>query len=250
MAKRQARLNAAPGERLEGMRRHELRAFVTVVFAGLLLWGGYMLTRPSTLPVRHVQLTGELGRLDSARLREAILPHVTHGLLRVDVAALSAAVEGLPWVRRAAVRRVWPDVVEVEIHEQKPLARWGNLALVNDEGQLFVPPETEWPTGLPVFDGPEDTAQAMAVRYRELREVLTPVGLNVALFSMNERRAVILDMENGLRLLLGRGDQQTRLERFVRAYPKVIEARVAEVRQVDLRYTNGFTVIWKQGPQA
>jgi cell division protein FtsQ len=217
----------------------------------LVGWASYSISRPSTFPVRHVQLSGELGRLDMAQLREVILPHVMRGLLRLDVTKVSESVAALPWVHHATVRRVWPEVVEVEIGEEKPLARWGNTALVNEEGALFTPPESEWPSGLPVFEGPENTVQIMTVRYRELREVLAPVGLKVALLSMNERRAFSLDLENGMRLMLGRSDQQARLERFVRAYARVVEGRTLEVRKIDLRYTNGFTVVWKQhGPQA
>jgi cell division protein FtsQ len=222
-----------------------------LIVLGLVSWLGHVIARPSTFPVRHVQLTGELERLDGERLREVILPHVMHGLLRVDVNGLSSAVAALPWVRNATVRRLWPDVVEVEIREQKPLARWGKRGLINDEGQVFVPPERQWPAGLPLLEGPENTVQTMTSRYRELREVLAPLGLKVATLHMSERRALTLEMENGMRLLLGRSDQQPRLERFMRAFPQAIEPRFGDIKQVDLRYTNGFSVIWKQqGPRA
>lgn len=154
-------------------------------------------------------------------------------------------------MNQAAVRRVWPDVVEVEIREQKALARWGGTALVSEEGKVFAPPVTEWPEGLPTFLGPEGTPGGMAAHYRELREVLTPVGLKMSSLTMNDRRALTMELDNGVQVLLGRSDQQSRLERFVRAYPLVVEGNVATVGQVDLRYTNGFSVIWKtQVPQA
>jgi cell division protein FtsQ len=216
---------------------------LALVLIGVAGWGSWTVSRPSTFPVRHVQLMGELAHVDQGQLKDRILPHVVHGLLRVDMAALSNSVEELPWVHDAAVRRVWPDVVEVEIHEQKPLARWGNRALVSEEGKLFAPPEPEWPEGLPVFQAPDNTAATVATRYRELREVLAPLGLKVVLLTMNERRAFTLDLENGMRLLLGRSDQQPRLERFVRAYPRVMEGLAPAARQVDLRYTNGFALV-------
>jgi len=34
-------------------------------------------------------------------------------------------------------------------------------------------------------------------------------------------------------------------ERFARSYAQTLAARVAEIRQVDLRYANGFAVQWR-----
>jgi cell division protein FtsQ len=48
-----------------------------------------------------------------------------------------------------------------------------------------------------------------------------------------------------LRLLLGKGINNERLERFISVYPKLLGEKIAQVDSVDLRYTNGFAVRWK-----
>src|SRR5678816_2292351 len=71
-------------------------------------------------------------------LREAELKSAPQQAPRALIDELRAALEQVPWVRRAAVRRVWPDRLEVSLEEQVPLARWGAEALVNTYGERFA----------------------------------------------------------------------------------------------------------------
>ncbi len=53
-----------------------------------------------------------------------------------------------------------------------------------------------------------------------------------------------------MRVMLGRGDGYQRLLRFVRFYHRALQGRTAEVELVDLRYSNGFAVRWKDAESA
>ncbi|MGE0082178.1 MAG: cell division protein FtsQ/DivIB [Thiohalomonadaceae bacterium] len=248
--RRQARARRDRQAARAARRRLFGRLLIGVVLLGA---GGFALERlldPARFPVRTLRLGGELAHIDQAQMRDIALAHAAGGFLRVDVEGLRAAIGSLPWVREAAVRRVWPDTIEVELREHHALAQWRSEALVSEEGVLFAPPRSQWPEGLPAFSGPDGSVTAVAQRYRELREILAPIGLTVASLDMSERRALSLGLGNGLTVLLGRDDPQARLERFVRAYPKALEQHAAGIAQVDLRYTNGFAVAWKKAAPA
>ena len=73
------------------------------------------------------------------------------------------------------------------------------------------------------------------------------LGLQVTHLAMDRRGAWSLQLDNGVQLKLGRARPWNRLQRFVRAFPGVFAGRLADLRSVDMRYSNGFTIGWKGG---
>jgi len=163
----------------------------------------------------------------------------------VDVRAVKQAAESLAWVDRASVRRVWPNVLQVEIIEQVPLAKWKDGRVVNRRGEVIDAEDGSQLNELPVFNGPEGSSEMLAKRFQLMSEQLTEVGVGIAALSINERRAWRVSLNNGLQLLLGRAANETQVTRFVNAYKTVLADRVEKIQSVDLRYTNGFAVSWR-----
>ncbi len=225
-----------------------------VLFGGLgslLGYGGWQLAQPDTLPIRAVQVKGEFRYLDKAGLYAALGEPASGGFFSVDVRAVKLAAESLPWVDRASVRRVWPDRLRVSVVEQVPLARWrqadGSMVLVNMRGELFAAAGAEALVQLPLFHAPEGAAEVVAARYQRLSAPLATLGLTVRELGFNQRRAWRLQLNNGVLLLLGRGDDETLLDRFMGVWPLALAVRAEGIERVDLRYTNGFAVRWKAG---
>ena len=135
----------------------------------------------------------------------------------------------------------------VRVTEQQALARWGKTALVNMRGELFEPQMDESLKRLPLLRGPRETNRMVAEQYVAMQGMLKPLGLTITHLSLNERRALSMRLDNGLKLGLGRQDTDLRLLRFVRVYPQVLEPRLATIDSIDLRYTNGFAVRWRAG---
>ncbi len=220
-----------------------------LVIGGVLsgLWFGLM---PEELPVKRVKVESRLERIDAAELRAVIEPQVGAGLLNLDVEALRSSLEALPWVHRASVRRAWPDAILVRVEEQRPLARWADGGLVNLDGVRFAAPADAWQRALPLFAGPEGSQLQLSEHYREMSRMLSPLGLGIRELVLDERRAMSLQLDNGWRVLLGRERAYPRLLRFVRVYPRNLAPRQAEIAQIDLRYTNGFAVRWRDASGA
>ena len=193
--------------------------------------------RSSLWPVREVTIQGELRHTLRVEIEAALYQRVSGNFFSVDVDGVRAALERLPWVRRAAVRRVWPDRLEATLEEHVALARWGERALVNTFGERF-------PGGskarLPQFSGPRGSEGEVARRYARFSQIVAPLGTSVDEVILTPRLAWQLRLGNGVRLALGRDADaaEARLERFVQSAAK----GVARYDYVDLRYPNGFAL--------
>jgi cell division protein FtsQ len=126
------------------------------------------------------------------------------------------------------------------------VARWGEQGYLNRQGEAFYPEAGAVLAHLPALSGPDGHEFAVLEKYRRLADTLMPLGLTVSDMHLDERRAWHLEMDNGMRLELGRADTWPRLQRFVRAWPAIFAARSDELQRVDLRYSNGFSVFWQQ----
>jgi cell division protein FtsQ len=216
-----------------------------LVLAGILGWGWSMLVNPQVLPIKRVQVEGIFTHVNASMVRSAIASTLQSNFLTVDVRRVQQTVQTLPWVRHAEVRRVWPDTVHIRVIEQVPVAKWGKAALVNGAGEIFKPPFDDHSLELPSLQGPDGSGAVVVTALRDMGEILAPLDLHIKHLSLDERRAWSLDLDNGMRLLLGRGDGYGHLLKFVRFYHRAFHDRTAAVDRVDLRYSNGFAVSWK-----
>jgi cell division protein FtsQ len=224
-----------------------MKLLLLVLVVGAVGWGMQRLLDPAQFPLHTVRIESPLKHVAQQTIRETVNNHVQGGFLGVDVDAVRDALEALPWVQSASVRRAWPDKLVVRVIEQQALARWGSDALVNLRGELFQPPADDSWERLPLLRGPGETNRMVAEQYVAMQGMLTPLGLTITHMSLNERRALSLRLDNGLQLGLGRQDTDLHLLRFVRVFPQVLLPRLAEIESVDLRYTNGFAVRWRDG---
>src|SRR3954467_11489158 len=73
------------------------------------LAGANWLLRCSLFPVRVVDVSTPLERVSRQDLQAGLPPHAARNVLPARIDEVRAAAEQVPWVRRASVRRVWPD---------------------------------------------------------------------------------------------------------------------------------------------
>jgi cell division protein FtsQ len=199
----------------------------------------HALLRSEMFPLRSIELTAPVQHLTREQIEAAVRGRLAGNFFAVDVATVRAVVEALPWVRRAAVRRVWPDRFEVAVEEHVPLARWGDGELVNTHGERFAG-RTE--TALPLFVGPPGAEGELARQYLRFAAAVAPLGTALERVVLTPRFAWQLRLANGLHLMLGRDADQAeaRLRRFIEIYPLVEKTKQHEY--VDLRYPNGFAL--------
>jgi cell division protein FtsQ len=62
---------------------------------------------------------------------------------------------------------------------------------------------------------------------------------------LDDRGAWEMQLTSGIRVRLGARMVETRLDRFFEALDKVVAAQAEDVDYIDMRYTNGFAIGWK-----
>jgi cell division protein FtsQ len=221
--------------------RWSLLLLLVGLMVGSAAWGVQKLQDPELLPLKIVRIDGGFQRLKREDVQRVLAPHIQTGFFAIDVAAIRAATEELPWVDEVSVRLVWPDTLQLSVTEQVPLARWQQDRMLNLRGEVFQPPLAEIPQGLPVFVGPDGSESEVLSRFQELNERLAPLGLAVKKIGLDARRAWTLKMDDGLIVRLGKKDVEMRMARFFRVYP-LLQRKQLQLKEVDLRYTNGFSI--------
>jgi len=221
-------------------------ALVAGLVIALAVWGWMVLRDPAILPVRTVVIEGEYRYVDEDALQSVVRDSLRGGFFSVDLGGIEQSLEATPWVVSASVRREWPDRLRIEIVEKQPVARWGDDGLVTGKGVPFFPKSTERFQDLPVVYGPDGTGRELVRRLGEVRELLSVADLMPRGLIVDERSAWHLWLDGGVRVSLGRTDSTEAVARFARAWTQALASRAAQISTVDLRYTNGFSVLWRE----
>jgi len=220
-----------------------LGGLMAVLVTTVIVAGSLWMMKPTTLPIKQVHIEGEFLRLDTNRMQELVSDKVRGGFFNINVAAIRNTLMALPWVKEVSVHRIWPDGLRVVVNEQTAVVKWNETGLLNDQGHYFAPEKDSFPNGLPVLEGPEDSQELLLKRLKLLKQFY---GLSVVRLRLNERRAWQFQLDSGLSVVLGRKDFESRIDRFVHVVIKNMGEKLSQAREIDMRYTNGFAVRWKQ----
>lgn len=229
--------------------------FLAAFALALLLYaGGRMLLDSPAFLLKTIVVGGDLDRVERHDIVGALQGRVRGTFFSVDLEAVRALFESVPWVRHAELRRRWPDCLEVRIEEHVALARWGQgreARLVNTQGELF---RGTVDASLPLFAGPSGTESEVTRRYFAFRDLLAPLGLEPRQVLLSPRLAWQLKLSNGVTVQLGRDSDRDRVEerlaRFVSVFPQTLGRSPQHFDYVDLRYPNGFALRVTDSPRA
>jgi cell division protein FtsQ len=199
-------------------------------------------------PVRKLVVEGTFQRVLPIQVEAAVADGLNRGFLSVDLGELREHVLALDWVDRVNVGRAWPDTLVVNVTEHQAAARWGEAGLLNVRGELFTEESQYAFPELPSLAGPPGSERDVARRYLAVRGKLIEAGLKLESLNMDERGSWRLVLGGGQEIRLGRRDIDERLYRFFDVVAPALAAQLERVDYVDLRYTNGFAVGWRQAP--
>lgn len=197
-------------------------------------------------PISVINVEGDLQYIDRDSVHESIAPYLSESLLTIDLEALRADLLAMPWVASAAVTRVWPDQLVITLDEHLPVARWGDAALLNNAGRAFLPERIDRFEGLPLLNGPERAKRRVMQTYQQFNRLLRPYGHRVAHLELRDRGSWFLTTREGIEILLGQGDVVEKMQRFLTIDKLMLSERRELIARVDLRYSNGMAVAWRE----
>lgn len=218
-----------------------------VLVAATFLWAlGAWLSRLPMFSISSVRIENELQRTNAATLRANVAARMSGNFFTLDLDQAQRAFETVPWVRRAHVRRVWPDRLSVTLEEHRPAAFWGDNKLVNTYGEVFEANlgavEDE---DLPNLFGPEESSRQVLALYQPLADRLARVHNRIERLTLTERGSWRVDLDGGAEIELGRGGPQdvlARVDRFVGTWSQVTAEYPGPLQYADLRHRDGYAV--------
>jgi cell division protein FtsQ len=182
----------------------------------------------------------------------SVLASASGNFFTVNLESVRRAFETVPWVRRAQVRREWPNRLVVTIEEQQVLGAWDDGRFVNTFGELFTANSAEAEEddkALPDLAGPEGSERDVASRYLDFKSWFAKLSLVPDQVTLSPRYAWSVHFDNGtdsgLTVDLGRErDRNTVPERVARLLGAWSEltSRWPKPTLIDLRYPNGFAL--------
>lgn len=222
-----------------------ISSIIAVLFLSLVASGVYYLTRSDTLPIKHVRVNGDFSHLSPVDLQLLVDNEVRGGFFSLDVDAVRVTLLSEPWVNDVTVKRIWPDAIHVTVTEQIPAALWKDNGLLNVNGQYFEPEKKTFSIELPMLSGPEGSEQELLNRYNFMNQKVNSIGYEINSLILDDRRAYSFDLTNGVQVILGRKDFSDRFSRFLLFVPTLLKEHANKIALVDMRYTNGLSIKWK-----
>ena len=190
------------------------------------------LTAKFGLTVTDIQVDGR-STTDTATILAALDAHAGTPILAVSPARAKQQLEGLPWVRSAAIERRLPGTLYVHLVERRPLAVWqhdgGKLDLIDRDGAVIPVTDLSRFSKLPsVIGGPQ--AARGAAQLIDLLASEPELAARVTAVTMVGDRRWNVRIDNMIDVLLPEDDMASawsklaQLERANRILQRDVEA--------------------------
>jgi cell division protein FtsQ len=233
-----------------------MNGVATLLFGALVLMLlGAGLAYVQQLPVfaiRGVTVVGDVSHYNAISLRANVMPRMKGTFFTLDLHATRRIFETMPWVRRAVVKRDFPNRLKVQLEEHQPVAYWGaegDSRLVNNFGEVFEANLGELERDdLPRLNGPEGQSAQVLATYHTLQPLFAPMDLVLAQLELTPRGGWRAQLDAGTTLELGSGSTDALVARTERFLKTVTQATarynrgVEQLASVDLRHTDGYAI--------
>lgn len=194
-------------------------------------------------PVQTITFSGQFRFIELVKLETLIRTAHTGSFFELDVNQVHELIEQQPWVYRASIRKQWPNTLQVYLVEQTPVVAWNEDFVLNQYGEPFNVDTSK--LVLPALFGPGGSEETALEGFNAMQLMLSTAGLSISELSLSERFAWQVQLDNGIKLNLGRQEFMNRLQRFVDIYP-LLSKNEKPIDYVDLRYDTGLAVGWQQ----
>ena len=195
-------------------------------------------------PVKYLQVEAEYNHVSAEQIRAAAATHLGTGFFALNLEYVRSAVAALPWIEGVEARKQWPDTLVLRVRERQPFARWGESRLIGRDGVLFSVPGSDELQGLPQLEGPDDRLRDVIDFYTSTQKTLAGSGMVLTGVNLSFRGSWTLALSGGSQILLGHESVDKRLQRFLSVYPRLSGEHADGFQHADLRYTNGFAILW------
>jgi len=222
--------------------------FVVLCGVAAVRW----VSRLSMFDIAGITVTGDTTHNNNLTLRANVAPRIAGTFFTVDLARVRSAFETAPWVRKAVVRRDFPNRLQVALQEHQAVAFWGgegDLRLINSFGEVFEANVEEVDQdSLPILSGPDGRGAEVLTMYRALQPMFSQMNLPVEQLELSGRGSWSVQLTPDASMELGRGSVEevtARTHRFLKTLTQVVTRYGRQPNALefaDLRHENGYAI--------
>ena len=248
------RAHVKPARKRKMSVRHMWMAVKVTAVLGIAVYGGWrgtaLVLGTPVLQVSRISVRGN-DRLSVGEVLALVDGLRGRNILTVALDEWRARLLASPWVEDAALRRMLPGRIEIQIHERRPMGIGrinGALYLVDANGIVideYGPNYAEF--DLPIIDGltsrlPQRTSAIDETRARLAARLIESLGARPDLAQLvsqidvtDAHDAVVLMKDDTALVRLGEEDFAQRIQSYLDLAPALRE-RVAGIDYVDMRF--------------
>jgi cell division protein FtsQ len=208
--------------------------------------------RLSLFDIKGIVVSGDVSHNNAVTLRANVASRLSGTFFSMDLPRVRAAFEAVPWVRRATVRREFPNHLNVVLQEHQAVAYWGSESeprLINNFGEVFEANvgEVDQDT-LPRLNGPQGQSMEVLAMYRLIEPLFTQMDMLVDELELSSGGSWHVLLDTGAGIELGRGgtgEVTARVRRFLQTLTQVTSRygrRADALESADLRHDNGYAI--------
>lgn len=247
--------DAMIGQRKKILHKPSLWVTITVV---LLMTGVVLadqLFRPGRFTIERIHIHGNSARVDAQTVERTAWLALIGNYFTADLEEIENALVHLPGVYQAAVRRHWPDTLEISITEAGAIALWyaTDGSALESRDYVNLPPDSNI-TLQPVLRSPTADRHTVIDAFLDLVSSLALLDLEVKNLSIDEAGDWVVVLQSAslqipveLEIVVGRGNPVRKVDQFVAVFDSVLQDRLPDIERVDMRYDSGFAVQWRAG---
>lgn len=213
---------------------------------------GWWILRHKMFDIQEISVYGDVSHHNDVTLRANVMPQLSGNFFTLSLRKTQLAFEAMPWVRKAVVRREFPNRLRVRLEEHHPVALWGtnnDTQMVNQVGQVFeANVEDIEADSLPILTGPEGQSVMVWQMYQHLLPIFSLVSMGIDKLELTPRGSWRVLTDGDATIELGRGTQEEvgqRLKTFLQTVAQVTsryQRTSTSLLAADLRHTNGYAL--------
>ena len=222
--------------------------FALMVVGAVAGWAA----RHPRFAIEGIAVTGEVTHNNAVTLRANVAPRLSGTFFTLDLASARQAFEAVPWVRKAIVRREFPNRLKVQLQEHQAAAYWGaesESRMVNSYGEVFEANvgEVEQEV-LPRLNGPDGQAAQVLAMYQAIKPLFEEMDLTLEQVDLTVHGGWRVRLEEGAAIELGGGSANevlARTTRFLKTLTQVSSRygrKPNALETADLRHEDGYAI--------
>lgn len=183
---------------------------IVVLVAVVIATSGWLLFFSSVVSVESVEVSGNSAALSSRSIERVAQVPMGEQLIRVDLDAIQARVEGIDAVRSVEVSRSWPHAISIRITERVPIAvvhSGDDVKAMDAEGRVFARKASLLPKGLPVIDTAVNVnAATLSEAARVVTSLRADIAARVERIKADSMDKIVLKLTDGVTVEWGSAD--------------------------------------------